>query len=204
MAITVPAARDCQECRGRGRTIDPVGFTHACQTCWRGIVAKKMRRVEVFADPPKERLRHAAGHVVGNARDRRDRTVTILNWFEREHSNGRFTDRQHAAAEKFRTHYFRGQMAGALSSVDWNSSPSRGEGRSFINDGNEVHRIEFTKARDQVGLDTCRVLVMTVCNGDSFQEAGRLLGWRDRKQSSAAAIQVTRLGLDRLAGLWRL
>src|SRR5262245_43280311 len=87
-----------------------------------GRQMRRKREAQIVAMPTPERLRHAADFEESDARDRRHRVITILNPFPAAYRRGQFTERQHAAGEKFHVHYERGGLRGALASINFDIS----------------------------------------------------------------------------------
>lgn len=167
---------------------------------------------ETFADPTPERLKHAKTWTVGNARDKRDRTVTILDPFEAAHERGgwgikgenpRIAQSRYEAGVKFRHHFERGGLHGVLSSLDLNASRTEPFGRTFLGTDEQVHhRLQYRSAEKLLGMVETAVLRWVIVEGITLHGAGERMGWRDRKQASAAAVQVMRMSLDKLCGMW--
>jgi hypothetical protein len=118
-------------------------------------MARRRLTVTVFADPTPERLRHAVAWTVGNARDRRDRTVTILDPFTHAFHRGVFSPGQYDAGQKFRLHWDRGGLKGALA----NPRLELGFGNVFTDradglprsEAEERHRAQYRTAVRLVG-----------------------------------------------------
>lgn len=164
------------------------------------------KRVEVFAEPTPERLRQVDyQHEVGNARDRRDRTITVYP-FATAYHRGQFTHEQWNTGQRFYHYWFRSGITGLLTSIDFNGAPVEGPGRTFLSrtDAEAHARQQYLAAEKLLGLRNTRVLVKVVCEQETPERAGRdILGWKDEKQARAAAVEVMRGCLDQLRELWR-
>src|SRR5262245_57706595 len=162
----------------------------------RAPMARKGARY--LADVTNERVKQAGGHfehggrlIVGSARDRRDRTVTILSPFEVAHARGTFTDGQYHAGERFYAHWSLGGMLGCLASIDLQCATfgNGGNGHLAATEAQVTHRQHYHEAEKLLGLETTMLVRWIICEGETFETAGHRLGWRDRRQASAAATE---------------
>ena len=166
----------------------------------------------LVVDITNERSRHAGGHfdkggciVVGNARERRNRTVTILSPFAAAHARGAFTEPQFSIGQRFGTHWDLGGLKGYIASINL-ECPTFGNGscdRLTATEAQVTHRQRFHEAEVLLGPVTCTLLIWAICLDETLEECGHRLGWKDRRQASAAAVERMRDALERLLGLWK-
>ena len=113
---------------------------------------------------------------------------------------------QYKAAIKLYHHWYRAGLAGSYGSMDL----TRVFGGEFGFTGmprtelEQFHRERFRGAIKICGQRGSWVLERVVCRERNFEETGRELGWHNKAQATAAAIQVTRDALDILVKEWGL
>jgi hypothetical protein len=157
------------------------------------MAKRRSVRVEVYASPTNERLSHCAAWVVGNARRRSDRTVTVLDAVEHGHGRGAFTDGQLHAAQKYRHHWFHSGLRGLF------ATPSLELGHVFHSDRadflarsehEELHRRQYRSAVRAIGPMAAAQLELVVCLGHGRRLNGEAKSLRE--------------ALERLRSLWGL
>ena len=113
-------------------------------------------------------------------------------------------DGQYQAAQKFYNHWFRGGMAGSLQSMDMDrvfggEFGFSGAPRSEIE---QFHRERYRRAVELTGGRGSQILQKVVCEEKDFAIVGMELGWDNRPQAYAVAVQLCREALSILADEW--
>ena len=123
---------------------------------------------------------------------------------ERAVARGTITPPQYNAATKFYNHWFRAGLAGSLGSADLNRVFGGDNNFSGMprNEAEAFHRQRYRQAIAAVGDDGGKVLVRIICHEQKFEDVGRALGWKNTAQATAAAIEVLRGALNKLAKEW--
>lgn len=153
-----------------------------------------------------ERLHKAQGFVeIGGERGAVRITTMRDSPIERALARGAVSEKQYAAAIKFRHHWFHGGLAGAISSMDLNrifASDLTSFSQMARSEGQAHHRGQFRAAVETVGLTAAGVLVTVVCNEIALEHAGYKLGWGHKPQAIVAATERMRGALDDLVKMW--
>ena len=166
-------------------------------------MAKKKPLLAAESMPTVERLKHAADFEENDARGRKHKVITILDPFAAAHRRGDFTDLQYGVGQKFHRHFHEGCVRGALASVSFDRVMGGAEYSLMPKTEQEAHhRQQYRNAEKLLGMETTALLRWIICDGETFQEAGARLGWRDRCRAVAAAVERMRAALDQLQELW--
>lgn len=119
-------------------------------------------------------------------------------------SRGQISRQQGIAAEKFYNHWYRAGLSENFGSADLNrvfggegggAGMARTEAQAF-------HRQRYRQAVTLIGLRGSWVLERVICRETSFEDTGRELGWKNRPQAVACAVQLARDALDTLCSEW--
>ena len=119
-------------------------------------------------------------------------------------SRGQISRQQGIAAEKFYNHWYRAGLSENFGSADLNrvfggegggAGMARTEAQAF-------HRQRYRQAVTLIGLRGSWVLERVICRETSFEDTGRELGWKNRPQAVACAVQLARDALDTLCNEW--
>lgn len=119
-------------------------------------------------------------------------------------SRGQISRQQGIAAEKFYNHWYRAGLSENFGSADLNrvfggegggAGMARTEAQAF-------HRQRYRQAVTVIGLRGSWVLERVICRETSFEDTGRELGWHNRPQAVACAVQLARDALDTLCSDW--
>lgn len=126
-------------------------------------------------------------------------------------AKGQISKRQHTAAHKLYVHWFRGGLQANYGSVDMHgifggkgyeaAGMAKTEAQAF-------HRQRFRKAIESLisaGQNTDKYrwpLVHFCCYENGLEQIGRAMGWNNRPQALAVAIERVRAGLDILCDDW--
>ncbi len=114
-------------------------------------------------------------------------------------------DHEYAALQKFKHHWNAAGLEGSPGSVDLNRvfSPDPGSMSGMAKtEAQAHHRQQYRKAREQFGNRQAILVERVVLEDWTLESAGATLGWRDRKQSVAAATEMIRDAGYRLSKLW--
>jgi hypothetical protein len=158
------------------------------------MAKRRSVRVEVYASPTNERLSHCAAWVVGNARRRSDRTVTVLDGVEHSHHRGAFTDGQLHAAQKYRHHWYHSGLRGLFATPSLELGPVFHSDRAdFLprSENEELHRRQYRAAVRLIGPAAAAQLEQVICHGKG----------EPLRNGAVATLQVA---LERLRTLWGL
>ena len=159
-------------------------------------MAKVKERIEEFKPDPR-------------LIDERGATQEAISKFRQSPVNvalarGQITRQQGIAAEKYYGHWYRAGLSENFGSVDLNSvfggdgggaTMARSEAQAF-------HRQRYRQAVEKIGLRGSWVLERVICREMSFEDTGREMGWNNRPQAVASAVQVARDSLDILCAEW--
>lgn len=119
-------------------------------------------------------------------------------------SRGMINGRQYTAAQKYYNHYYRAGLIENFGSADMNRVFG-GEGSSggmARTEAQAFHRQQYRKAVDKIGIVGSWTLERIICREQSFEDTGREMGWNNRPQAVACAVQRSRDALDILCGEW--
>lgn len=152
-----------------------------------------------------ERLGKAQGFV-DIVTPRNAPTITTMrdSPIERAFARRVITQAQYDAAVKFRLHWYRGGMAGSLSSIDMDrvfASVGSRDHAAHTTDSIH-HRNQYWQAIQQMGQLEAMVIQLIVCKEVSFYEIGNKFGWASKPRGIEAVEKMVRDSLQTLAGLW--
>ena len=159
-------------------------------------------QIERRALPTRERLRHAGGdfeHGDTGQITMRDSPL------ERVFARKVITQRQFAAGQKYRHHWYHAGLAAALGSIDLDrvfATDLGGFSGMAKTDRQVFHRQRYREAVDAIGKIGSHVLDWTICRELPIDEVGYTLGWTSRPQAYAAAIERMKSALDDLCRIW--
>ena len=112
------------------------------------------------------------------------------------------TPEQYAAGQKYRLHWYQAGLCGALESVDLNRVVLRNYAGMTRTESQAFHSQRFREAAHALGNVESRVLELVVCRDVALDRVGYALGWNNRHQAYAAAVERMKNGLDALCNLW--
>lgn len=149
----------------------------------------------------EQRKRRAGEHVFRDDKGRqhmRDSPVNVAL------SRGQINACQYEAAQKFYNHWFRSGLLEVFGSVDLSGvfggdNPRVGMART---EAQAFHRQRYRQAVDKIGMRGSWVLERVICREQSFEDTGREMGWNNRPQAVATAVQLFRDALDTLCKEW--
>lgn len=168
--------------------------------------ARRAHLPETVMQPTLERLRHAGQDFVRGDTG----TVTMLGVLERLHQRGvlgdtgsRVAASRYDAAIKYRNHWTRGGLQERFSAVKMDGVFG-GEGVRGLPTSEMAlhHREQYRVAVQDVGAQLSLVIEDICCRDVEPVEVGKKLGWPSPPQARAAAVELLKTGLDRLARLW--
>jgi hypothetical protein len=152
--------------------------------------------------PTNARLRKSEGYQIGNvtgAIEVRDAPI------ERMVARKILTEKQYQGLGKYRIHWYNGGLAPRFGGLDPNhifasdisnfSGMAKSERQVF-------HRQQCRAANAVLGLRGIWVVERIVCEEVPVEDAGRLMGWKNRPQAVAAATEQLRAAADHLCHLW--
>lgn len=157
--------------------------------------------------PTRERLAHAQNHyeIGGDTRGGLKLTTMRDSPIERALARRVITQSQYDAAMKFKNHWFRGGMAGTISSLDMDRVFASDVG-SFSHmpksEAQVFHRQQYRKAVEELGNLSAAVVESIVCNEVSFTDIGAKFGWGSKYRGIEAAEKFLRDSLQQLVRLW--
>lgn len=177
-------------------------------------MGKFVGKIRVALDEFKPDLRLVDERGATDERRRRAGDQVFLDAMSRQHmrdspinvalSRGQINSSQYTAGMKFYNHWYRAGLVENFGSSDLNrvfggdgggAGMARTEAQAF-------HRQRYRQAVERVGLRGSWVLERVICREVSFEETGRELGWNNRPQAVACAVQLTRDALDALCKDW--
>ncbi|EKS37771.1 hypothetical protein [Afipia clevelandensis] len=161
---------------------------------------------EDFRGATIERIRKTDGHFVVGDDKQGGKTWTMMDSpLERLHAQGKLTKHEYDGLVKFRIHWYHGGLQPSLSSVDPNrvfaADPSNFSGMAK-SERQVFHRQQYREVLEMLGHRARIVLENVVCTEQTVLTAGYALGWKNRPQAEAAAIESLRDSGWRLAKHW--
>jgi len=163
---------------------------------------RKRPSERVRAEPTAERLRHADGDF---ERGHNGQITMCDSPLERVFARGVVSEEQYAAAQKYRHHWYHAGLSDRLGTRDLDhvlahdlfkfTGMARTETQLF-------HRQRYREAVQAVGKLGSHVLDWTVCREVPLDRIGETLGWTNRAQAYAAAVERLKMALDELCRLW--
>lgn len=150
----------------------------------------------------EQRFRHAEGAMdIGDTGLVSARDTPL----ERAYARRVITGGQYHAGVKFRLHWRNGGLAPSLNSIDLNRIFSNDMG-SFSHmaktEAQAGHRLRFRAALRSIGQKGAHVLYYMICLEEPLDKIGSSLGWNNKVQGIAAAIEIARSSLDILCHDW--
>lgn len=126
---------------------------------------------------------------------------------ERLFAQNRLSKSEYDGLVKYRIHWFRAGLQPSLGSVDLNrvfaSDPSNFSGMAK-SEAQVFHRQKWREACELLGHRAGLIVDNVVCAEQSALMAGMCIGWKNRPQAEAAAIEMLRDAGYRLARHWGL
>ena len=119
-------------------------------------------------------------------------------------SRKQINGQQYTAANKYYNHWYRAGLLPGYGSADLNrvfGGEGGGAGMATT-EAQAFHRQRYRQAVEIVGMRGSWVLERVVCQEISFEETGRQMGWNNRPQAVACAVQAARDALDSLCREW--
>lgn len=155
-----------------------------------------------------ERIRQSGGHFAVGDDKQGGKTWTMMDSpLERMATQGRLSKTEYDGLVKYRIHWFRAGLQPTLGSVDPNrifaSDPSSFSGMAK-SEAQVFHRQKWREACELLGHRAGIVVDNVVCAEQSALSAGMCIGWKNRPQAEAAAIEILRDAGYRLAKHWGL
>jgi len=170
--------------------------------------SKPQKAVRSRADrpmrPTPERMAKAGEfYVVGGD----GRVIMRDSVIERAHKTGKITARQLEAARRYRLYWHHAGLEPGPHGVDLNRvyAPDHTGMRLMAQSERQAeYRQQYRRAVQCLGLRISRLVEKIACEDATFEDAGRaILGWGNRAQAFAAAVEMFRQGCDSLADYWR-
>ncbi len=161
---------------------------------------------EDFRGATIERIRKTCGHFAVGDDKQGGKTWTMMDSpLERMATQGRLSKTEYDGLVKYRIHWFRAGLQPTLGSVDPNrifaSDPSSFSGMAK-SEAQVFHRQKWREACELLGHRAGIVVDNVVCAEQSALSAGMCIGWKNRPQAEAAAIEILRDAGYRLAKHW--
>ena len=163
---------------------------------------KERPPVEHRALPTAERVRRAGADF-----ERGDTgQITMRDSpLERAFARGVVTQEQYSAGQKYRHHWYHAGLCDRLGSIDLSQVFATDLG-SFSGmaktEAQVFHRQRYREATQAVGKIGSHVLDWMVCRETPLEQVGYTLGWSNRTQAYAAAVERMKVSLDGLCELW--
>lgn len=159
---------------------------------------KKVRTPHILVPPTPERIAKAERYIHRSATG----PITVRDApLEQLEADGRITERQYAAADKYRHHWHHAGMRERFSSLRMDGT--FGGSNEHVTDNMMWHRAMYTKAVQALGMTASGVVEDIVCRDIRLVDVGRKrLGWGNDPQARAAAETLLKDALDRLADHW--
>lgn len=159
-----------------------------------------------FEGPNAHRIAKADGHFAVGDDKQGGKTWTMMDSpLERMATQGRLSKTEYDGLVKYRIHWFRAGLQPTLGSVDPNrifaSDPSNFSGMAK-SEAQVFHRQKWREACELLGHRAGIVVDNVVCAEQSALSAGMCIGWKNRPQAEAAAIEILRDAGYRLAKHW--
>ena len=155
-----------------------------------------------------ERVQKAAGAFTVGDDKQGGKTWTMMDSpLERLFAQNRLSKSEYDGLVKYRIHWFRAGLQPSLGSVDLNrvfaSDPSNFSGMAK-SEAQVFHRQKWREACELLGHRAGLIVDNVVCAEQSALMAGMCIGWKNRPQAEAAAIEMLRDAGYRLARHWGL
>ena len=169
---------------------------------------KRKAAPDRFEGPNVYRIAKSDGHFQIGDDKQGGKTWTMMDSpLERLRAQERITKSEYDGLAKFRIHWHHGGLQPSLSSVDPNrifaADPSNFSGMAK-SERQVFHRQQYREAIEMLGHRARIVLENVVCTEQAVVTAGYALGWKNRPQAEAAAIEILRDAGYRLAKHWGL
>lgn len=154
-----------------------------------------------------ERERQASGKSEWGRDERNRQTVQTLrdSPLDAAHLRRDITDRQYAAAMKYKNHWFQGGLAGALQSIDPNrvfASDMTDFSHMAKTEAQAFHRQQYRIAIEVIGVIPAAVLDTIACYEKPLTQVGVNMGWKSKPKGVQAAEVILRDALDKLCRHW--
>jgi len=166
------------------------------------------RSVDDHRGTTPERVAKANGAFTIGDDKQGGKTWTMMDSpLERLFAQSKLSKPEYDGLVKYRIHWFRAGLQPSLGSVDLNrvfaSDPSNFSG--MAKSENQVfHRQKWREACDLLGHRAGVIVDNVVCGETTIFDAGYAMGWKNRPQAEAAAIEMLREAGYRLARSWGL
>lgn len=157
-------------------------------------------------EPNAFRLKKSAGFFQVGDDKQGNKTWTMTDSpLERLKAQEKITKAEYDGLVKFRIHWYHGGLQPSLGSADLNrvfaSDPSNVSGMAKT-EQQVFHRQKYREASDMIGHRARIVIDNVILYEHPIEFGGYALGWTNRPQASAAAIEVLRDAGYRLARFW--
>jgi hypothetical protein len=167
-----------------------------------GKRGKEAPPVERRALPTPERLRRAGRDI-----ERGDSgQITMRDSpLERAFARNAISAEQYSAGQKYRHHWYHAGLAGQLGSLDLNRvlAVDLGGYAGMAKTENQLfHRQRYRESVQAAGKIGSHVLEWAVCREIPLEQVGQALGWSNRAQARAAALERMKAALETLCKLW--
>ena len=149
----------------------------------------------------KERRQH--DFVLVNGPSKSERKAQVISPLQRMRDKGQICSGLLEAGKRYARHKHYAGLAGHAKTVDFNAT---GGGGSGLNESEAAayHWSEYGKACQVVGKWYGRVFEAVVCEDETLEQAGRLMGERNKAQAVAVARFMVKAKLVELADAWGL
>lgn len=159
---------------------------------------KRIRTPHILVPPTPERIAKAERYIHRSATG----PITVRDApLEQLEADGRITERQYAAAVKYRHHWHNAGLRERFSSLRMDGT--FGGSQEHVTDAMVHHRSMYTQAVQTLGITASGVVEDVACREIRLVDVGRKrLSWNNDPQARAAAETLLKDALDRLAHWW--
>jgi len=158
---------------------------------------KRIRTPHILVPPTPERMAKASGFYHQSATG----PITVRDApLERLEARGVIDSRLYNAATKYRHHWNGAGLQERYASLRMDGV--FGGGVETITDAMSHHRSVYEAAVRHLGMKQSSVVEDVCCRDMKLADVGFKLGWSNRPQAEAAAIELLKTSLDRLAYWW--
>ena len=166
----------------------------------------KRKPVERPEGPNSFRVRQSAGfYQIGDDKQGTQTWTMTDSPLERLRVQDKLSKAEYEGLMKYRIHWYHGGLLPSVGSADLNrvhaSDPTNVSGMAKT-ETQVFHRQKYREASDMIGHRALIVIDNVVLYEHPIEFGGYALGWNNRSQASAAAIEVLRDAGYRLARHW--
>jgi hypothetical protein len=147
----------------------------------------------------KERRKHDFVLISGVSKS--ERKAKVISPLQRMRDKGQICAGMHEAGKRYAQHKYQAGLSGHAKTVDFNATGGGGNGM-HESEAAAYHWAEYGKASRLVGKWYGAVFEAVVCDDQTLEDAGRLMGETNKAQAVAVARFMVRQKLTELCDAW--